>query len=162
MSDTHNGRSIVGKKIEIRQTGGEFSKDLLVANADELDDITVGSERTLAVRVVCVDEHYPAENRKEPSDGGVTHKLVFDPTEVTIIAPELVESMFVAQREKVQAIKDSMEGQTTLDGEAKQQAHDAGTHADGLVDGCPACDAEKALATDELGAKRGRTRTTKS
>lgn len=142
----HNGRPITGQKIEIRQTGGEFSKELQVANVDELKDCKVGDELTVAMRLVCIDEHFPAENRKEPDAGGLEQKLVFDPREVTIIDHDDVEAAFDAQRERVQRAKDAAEGQGRLPtDEELHSAHTAGEHAGSLVDGCVDCDAETEL-----------------
>lgn len=141
---THNGREIVGTKIEIRKTGGEFSEDLLVANIDALDGVRVGSELVLAMRVRCVDEHHPAEDRKDPAAGGVFHKLVFDPAEVTVVDASIVEASFVAQRDRVQQAKDRAVGNTTVDGQIRAAEHERGEHTE-LVDGCSECEREREL-----------------
>lgn len=142
---THNGRPIVDDKIEIRQTGGEFSKDMLVANIDQLLDTKQGDELVLAVRVVCVDEHYPVQDRKEPADGGFIRKLIFDSREVTIVDETVVARFFDEQRDRVQRAQDEAEGQTTVDSQLLVASHEAGEHSAGLVDGCIECDKEAAL-----------------
>jgi hypothetical protein len=141
---THNGRLIVGQKVEFRKMGGEFSEDLIVANPELLDGVTVGSRVTVAVDLVCIDEHFPAEDRKEPEDGGVFQKLVFDPEAVVVINRSKVAKDFKAQEDAVQAAKDAAIGQESISSQLVAQ-HEAGEHASGLVDDCPECEAEAAL-----------------
>lgn len=142
---THHGRLIVGTKVEFRKMGGEFSQDLMVTNPELLKDCQVGTRLTVAMDLVCIDEHFPAEDRKEPDDGGVYEKFVFDPEDVVVIDRSKVAKDFKAQADAVQAAKDAAEGQRTLSQEL-EDAHERGEHADGLIDDCPECEREAALA----------------
>lgn len=142
---SHNGRLIVGQLIEFRKMGGEFSGKLTVANPEILNGLKVGDRITAAVDLVCIDEHFPAEDRKEPDDGGVFHKFVFDPEDVVVIDRSKVAKDFQAQADAVQAAKDAEAGQESISSQLTAQ-HEAGDHASGLVDDCPECEREAALA----------------
>jgi CBS domain containing-hemolysin-like protein len=144
MPKTHNGRTVAGERIELRKMGGAFSEKLLVANAELLDGVTIGTRMTLAVDVVCIDEHYPAVDRavEKIDESEVEHLLVFDPTDVVIIDRSKVAKAFKDQAANVQKAKDDARGQATVQesiGDKLEEAHLAGDHADGLVADCPLC-----------------------
>lgn len=140
----HHGRLIVGWKAEFRKMGGEFSEDLVVANPELLKDVKVGDRLTVAMDLVCIDEHFPAEDRKEPDEGGVFQKLIFDPEDVVVIDRSKVAGDFKAQADAIQAAKDAADGNSSIDSQIADQ-HDAGEHKK-LVDGCVECEKEAALA----------------
>lgn len=149
--NTHNGRAIVGRKMELRQMGGAFSADLLVANPDLLAQAKTGTELTLAVRVACIDEHFPGEDRKNPAEGGVLHVLIFDPRTVTVVEDSAVSSTFDAQAAAVQKAKDDAAGNVTVQesiADALEAAHLEGDHQE-LVEDCPLCDWEGEVKDSE-------------
>lgn len=142
----YNGRKIVGNLMEIRNAGGAFSAELLVANPDLLEGAKVGDVVSVGMRLVCIDEHYPVEDRKEPSEGGVKHKFVFDPTHLALVDDDILDGAFEAHAERVQRAKDAEAGQGRLPtDEELHSAHLAGEHAAGLVDGCVDCAEEADL-----------------
>lgn len=95
-----------------------------------------------------------------------TDKIRFDPVKdsdglkrVHILAVEqgmlvdesLVRDHLDRQRERVEAALRRGKGEFTLDESQLEEAHADGEHADGLVDGCPSCDAERAAEAAESG-----------
>lgn len=143
----YNGRKIVGNLMEIRNAGGAFSAELLVANPELLEGVKIGDEIDVGMRLVCIDEHFPVEDRKEPSEGGIKHKFVFDPVRLAMVDEDLLQEAFDAHAERVQRAKDAEAGQGRLPtDEELHSAHTAGEHAGGLVEGCVDCEEEAALA----------------
>lgn len=67
----------------------------------------------------------------------------------TIVDADLVEEQVQRQAERIDTAKRHARGEFTLDEAQAQEDHDAGKHADDLVVGCPACDAEAAAAAAE-------------
>lgn len=74
----------------------------------------------------------------------------------TIIDPQLVEELLSEQAAKIAAAKEEEErgkrrakGEYTLEDEAFVAEHDEGQHANGLREGCPKCDEEKAAMASE-------------
>jgi hypothetical protein len=143
---SHEGRPVIGTKIKVRKTGDGLSEALKI----DPEIIKVGEERMLAVRVVCVDVQNPAENRKQPAEGGVLRMHIFDATEAAFIDGAVVEDVLAKQRERIDRAKDAEVGQGRLPtDEELHAAHDAGEHSAGLVDGCADCDHEADLEAAE-------------
>lgn len=164
MAKRSTGRKIVGRKLEIRGTGGTFSKDMELLDPTWLDGLDVGDETTVALRISCIDEHFPAEDPSKPSEGGQIRKLVFVAGEVVLVDDSLVAPIFASHADAVQKAKDDAKGNTTV----QQQILDAleAAHLDGkhglAVDGddtivgkqqeCPLCDWEDETADAEAAA----------
>lgn len=75
-----------------------------------------------------------------------------------IVDADLVQAHLDEQKARIQAARDAEAeakrregGEFTLDESALEEEHQQGKHADGLVKGCPPCDAEAAAAADEAG-----------
>ena len=67
-------------------------------------------------------------------------------------AAELVQERLDAQRERIQLAKEAEQGIQRIDLDSLddlEAEHDAGKHADGLVDECPSCEEERSLAAAE-------------
>lgn len=156
-------RTIVGRKLEIRGTGGAFSKDMDLVDPSWLDGYEVGDEMTVAIRLAIIDEQKPAEDKAKPAEGGVIRKLVADAREVTLIADDIVAAVFAGQAELVQKAKDDAKGNLTTQqaiADALEAGHLDGLHAlsgtegDGKIgkqDDCELCATE-----DEVAAARAR------
>lgn len=70
---------------------------------------------------------------------------VLNAEEATFIDGAAVESALVEQRNRISRLREEAAGIARLPyGDELQEAHDAGMHADGLVENCPSCDAEAA------------------
>lgn len=152
-AETHNGRVIEGRKIELRQTGGAFSRDLQIAFPELLDDVDYGDEILLGVRVRMIDEHFPLADKKDPEDSGVHHALIFDTVEVVVASDrsaKALEADFKGMHTVLQKHADDAKGNETIASQLQAQ-HEAGEHASGLVEGCPGCDQEKNISEWEQG-----------
>lgn len=151
---THNGREIVGRKLEIRQTGGAFSADMDLVSPGWLDDYNVGDESTISMRLQYIDEHFPAENPKEPDEGGVYRKLVAVARETVLVDDDAVAPFFAAFGVDVQKAKDAAKGNVTVQesiADALEAAHLEGEHKTIVAD-CQMCDWEGELETAEAHA----------
>lgn len=76
---------------------------------------------------------------------------VFAAESAVIVDEDLVRTQLDEQAAKIEEAKRRAKGEFTLDEAQLEQAHQAGEHADGLVQGCPPCDHEAALAAEEDG-----------
>lgn len=103
-------------------------------------------------RVVTIMEHVVAKVRFEPIDkddpGGDQRRVHVLTTETAAIATgelvAMVRTQLAAQADRIKAARAAAKGYDRLpyDDDALAAAHATGAHAEGLVAGCPECDAE--------------------
>lgn len=164
MSDlgTHRGRPIVGMRMSVAKVGAGLDNPIAL-DPDSVGELEVGDTVTICVDAVLVDEHFPAEHRKEPAEGGVFRAFGFDATATYFVDPGSViearqrhlERVELAQRERAKKppkdVPPVADGQQELevDGAALERAHITGDHKDGKVEGCESCAWEDELEEQE-------------
>lgn len=160
------GRPIVGAKVIVRKTGDGLSESVKVDPSLALA-IKQGDEGFIVFEYKCVDVHQPAEDRKNPGDGGVFHVPVLDAGTATFMDAESVASAIRDQRERNERFREEQRGQHQLSDAELIADHDDGKHKGDVfpVEHCPRCadevDAVAAEAAadgetggDEVGARR--------
>jgi hypothetical protein len=135
------GRPVLAVGIEIPGAGGGL-RDALTVDPQEFhyDDT-----------VFAVIEGKVGKLRFDPINGadGVRRVHVLDVERATIVDADDVETMLEEHEKRVMEAK----GIARLPyGDDLQDAHQRGEHSDGLVEGCPDCDAEVAAVEAERDA----------
>lgn len=83
---------------------------------------------------------------------GVQRVHVLIPTGATIVDGDVFDKALADQREAIEKAKRAADGTANMDDALALQAeHDDGQHADGLREGCPSCEEEKAAIEAEAG-----------
>lgn len=123
------GDEVLGASIEIRNISGGLNK------AMDIDPETFhrGDEVTVVARCTVTSVNHPGVKDTD----GVKRVHVMKASEVAIIDDALVSEALDEQARRIEEASGIHQLPIRL-----QTAHDAGEHADGLVDGCPSCDAE--------------------
>lgn len=145
-----DGKPVVRTTISITQAGDGLS-DALAIDPEEFHH---------GERVVVVLDCHVGKVVLRPLSKDVENMLVREHVLVagtsTIIDAQLVEELLTEQAAKIEAAKSDAErakrrgkGEYTLEDEALVAEHDDGQHANGLRDGCPKCDEEKAAMASE-------------
>lgn len=142
----YGGRPVVRSTISIRNAGDGLSEGLAI----DPQVLPVG-EKVYVVLECVVHAHDHDRLMDKGSDTGL---LVLDQVlkagTGTLIDADVVKQAVAEQAERIEAAREAAKGITKLPFPTElQKAHDAGDHADGLVEGCPGCDAEVAAAEDE-------------
>ena len=155
MSDLgfYEDRPIIGVKAIVRKTGDGLSESVKVDPAMALD-IAVGDEGFIVFEYKCVDVHHPAEDRKNPADGGVYRVPVLDAGTSTFMDAEVVAQAIRDQREKNERFREEQRGQHRLSDAELIADHDDGNHAGDVypVEHCPRCADEVAAVEAEAQA----------
>jgi hypothetical protein len=88
------------------------------------------------------------------SSPGVPDLWLLRPSTGQLVVLEVKQEQDGTSAERIQLAKEAAKGITRLPyGDELQDAHDRGDHAEGLVPGCPACDAEQAALDAEAGGE---------
>jgi len=152
------GEAVVRSTVRITKAGDGLSEALKLApialhRHDEVFFVLKG-------RVAQV-------NHKGAEDDCVRVHTV-DAIEVAMVEASEVAELLADAAQRVERAKDEARlaeereaGILRLDDVGHTAAHEAGDHAGGLVDGCEACDAEKAAAADEAGDELAKKRQAK-
>lgn len=94
-----------------------------------------------------------------PKTKGLSRVHVFTANAATFVDADLVAKHVEAQRERIEAAKVEKERADGIVrvpfGDTLQEAHDRGEHGDGLVEGCPDCDAEQDALDEEKDEAEG-------
>lgn len=142
----YNGRPVVRTAIKITNAGDGLSKGLAI------DPQVLDISQTHYVVLECVvDSH---EHDRIIAQGNDTGLLVLNQVLVagtgTLIDADVVKEAIAQQAEKIERAKDAAAGRAKLPyPDELQKQHADGAHADGLIEGCPDCDAETAAAKSE-------------
>lgn len=139
------GRQVLAVGIEVPSAGGGLRDALTIDPA----------EFHYGETVFLVVEGKVGKIRFDPiPDAGesVRRVHVLETVAATIAERETVERLLEEQAKRIEEAK----GLTRLPfGDELQEAHQAGDHAEGLVEGCPDCDHEAELAAKEAGDGEG-------
>jgi hypothetical protein len=138
------GRDVVAAAIEIPGAAGGLREAMKFVPGELQHDDEVYVVLHCRVKKVRFDEI--------KDDEGLTRVHVFDVDSAALVDGGLVRDHLDAQNERIRLAKEQAEGIQRLgldpgemaEAEALEQQHKAGVHADGLRDGCPACEEEKA------------------
>lgn len=146
----YKGRDVLRTTIAIRNAGDGLSE----AMAIDPEELPIGS--TVYVVLECeVDKHTHAPIKEAPDC--LTLKQVLKAGTATLVDASLVSQMLDEQADKITRAKEAAAGVSRLPyGEELQRAHEAGDHADGLVEGCPTCDAERDAEESEAKARKAK------
>lgn len=148
----YGGRSVARTTLSIRNAGDGLSEGLSIAP----QVLPLG--QTVYVVLECVvDAHDHVRLKDRKSDTGL---LVLDQVlkagTGTIVDAELVRDVIAAQAERILRAREAAQGLQRLPYDDTLQAqHDEGEHADGLVAGCPDCEAERDADAADAAAADG-------
>lgn len=144
------GHPILRSQVKITRAGDSLSPALKIEPVALHHD-----ERTwIVLEGRIVDVQHPGV----PDTNGVARTHVFRTEAATLVDGALVAEVMAAQAEKIRVAKEEAAGITRLpysDEPDLIEAHNAGEHADGLVGGCPECDAELQSIEDEAAGNLG-------
>lgn len=145
------GRPVVRSTISIRNAGDGLSEGL------SIDPQVLQPGSTVYVVLECVVHAHDHDRLLDK--GNDTGLMVLDQVlkagTGTLMDADVVRDAIVEQAEKIERAKDAAAGRAKLpypDELAKQHAD--GVHAEGLVEGCPDCDAEVAAAEAEAAVEQ--------
>lgn len=144
------GSPVLGTAIKVRNTGDGLSASVKV------DPVILRQHDRVYVVMECdvIDVQHPIVKDTE----GVCRTAVLRAGNATIVDRELVAAHLAAQAERIQLAREAEAGVTRLpygEGPDLVEAHNAGEHKEGLVDGCPECDAELQTIEDEAASNLG-------
>lgn len=147
---TYEGRQIIGVKTIVQKTGDGLSEAVKVDPAMALD-IAIGDEGFIVFEYKCIDVRHPAENRKNPAEGGVYRVPVLDAGTSTFMDAEVVANAIREQREKNERFREEQRGQHRLSDAELIADHDEGKHTGDVfpVEHCPRCADEVAAVERE-------------
>jgi hypothetical protein len=143
---TFDGKDVLRTAISVTNAGDGLSEAMKV-------DPTL---LHLGDKVYVVLECEVAKVRFDPIkdiDDAVSRVHVLKAGTATMVDADLVQQQLAEQAERIQLAKEAEAGIERLPYAATDEldaAHDDGEHADGLVDGCPQCQAEADAEDDEL------------
>lgn len=137
------GDDVLGAAIEIRNIAGGLNKSMDI----DPEVFHKGDEVTIVARCVVTAINHPGV----PDTDGVKRVHVLKATEASRIDDALVAEVLDEQARRIEAakIKREQEGGVYQLPAALAEAHEKGDHADGLVESCPACEAEQEAAASE-------------
>lgn len=140
------GRPVVRSTISIRNAGDGLSEGLAI------DPQVLEPGAKVYVVLECVVHAHDHDRLLDK--GNDTGLMVLDQVlkagTGTLIDADVVREAIAEQAERITRAKEAAAGLARLPyPDELQKQHDEGTHAEGLVDGCPACDAEVIAAADE-------------
>ena|SRR5687768_10310016 len=139
----YRGRDVLSIGVEIRNAAGGLN-DALKVDPEEYE---VDDEITVVMRCV-VDKH---RHEKVKDTDGLRLVHILSANEAAVIDDALVAEVLDRQSKRIEAAKIQREQEKGIFqlSAAMTEAHEEGAHADELVEGCPACDAEaEAVAAD--------------
>lgn len=144
------GSPVLGVAIKVKNTGDGLSKSVKV------DPVILRQHDRVYVVMECdvVDVQHPVVKDTD----GVCRTAVLRAGNATIVDKDLVIAHLAAQAERIQLAREAEAGVTRLPlaGEVDLvEAHAMGEHKEGLVEGCPECDAEMQSIEDEAAANLG-------
>lgn len=143
------GSPVLGTAIKVRNTGDGLSASVKV------DPVILRQHDRVYVVMECdvIDVQHPIVKDTD----GVCRTAVLRAGNATIVDKDLVASHLAAQAERIQLAREAEAGVTRLQFDQIDlvEAHNAGAHKDGLVEGCPECDAELQQIEDEAAANLG-------
>jgi hypothetical protein len=152
LADTSNlpdyqGRTVARTTISIRNAGDGLSEGL------SIDPQVLPLGAVVHVVLECTVVGHDHDVMKQAPELLVLDQVLKAGTG-TLIDAEVVKEAVRQQAERIQLAKEAAKGITRLPyGDELQDAHDRGEHAEGLVPGCPACDAEQAALDAEAGGE---------
>lgn len=142
----YGGQPVVRTAMKITNAGDGLSAGLAI------DPAVLPLGGTVFVVLECVvDSH---EHDRIMDRGNDTGLLVLNQVlkagTGTLIDGDVVREAIRDQDEKIQRAKDAAAGRSKLPyPDELQKQHAEGAHSDGLIEGCPDCDAEAEAAADE-------------
>lgn len=143
------GRDVLQIAVEVTNAGDGLSKSMAVLPLT----LDLGDEGYIVLKYEVAKIRF-----EEVKDTDALKRVqVLRASAATLVDDEvipIVEKLIDEQAARVQAAEDAIKGQTTVDSQietARANAHGdhvLGMHADGLVEGCPDCEEEEALAAE--------------
>lgn len=143
----YRGRDIIRTSIIIRNTGDGLSESMAIAPTV----LEEGDEVYVLMKCEVIDHHHPLIKGTDC----IELKQVLKAGTATIVDADYAEEKIAAQEARIQRAKDEAKGQGSLDTGLLEKKHDDGDHADGLVEGCPKCDAEREAEEEEAAREAG-------
>lgn len=147
----YGGKPVVRTAIKITNAGDGLSAGLAID-----PQVLALGERHYVVLECIVDSHEHDRIMDKNNDTGLlVLSQVLKAGTGTLIDADVVRTAIVEQAERIERAKDAAAGRSKLpypDELAKQHAD--GAHAEGLVEGCPDCDAEVAAAEAEAAVEQ--------
>jgi hypothetical protein len=135
------GTDVYAASMKITKAGDGLSDALEVAPVA----LHVGDEVYFVLKGVVEQVNH----RPLPKADGLQRVHTIATTDITQVDETAVGSMLTEATERVRREKERAEGISTLEDARLEAEHNDGAHADGLVAGCPRCDAEVAAEAKE-------------
>lgn len=137
------GTPVAGTGIEIPSAAGGL-RDAL-----KIDPQVLHKGQRVMVLLDCEVGKIRHDPVKDSEEWNRVHILATNGA--TIVDGDVFDEALAAQAERIQRAKDNESGQQRTDDALELvAAHDKGDHADGLMDGCPQCEAESdAIAAED-------------
>lgn len=144
LGTTPDGLAVVAVDLELRGVGGGLTPALRIDPALYEQGATIICSFEATVESIRFDP----EAKAEPAGDQVrVHIAKATGALVRRAGDGDLEAELAEMRDKIARAKDAEKGILRLATDDElEAAHDAGEHADGLVDGCPECDRELELA----------------
>lgn len=138
------GTPVVGTGIEIPSAAGGL-RDAL-----KIDPQVLHKGQRVMVLLDCEVGKIRHDPVKDSDEWNRVHILATNGA--TIVDGDVFDEALAAQADRIARAKDAESGQQRTDDAMElAAAHDKGEHADGLVEGCPQCDAEVDALASETG-----------
>lgn len=136
------GRQVLGVGIEIPGAAGGLR------DAMKIEPVTAHQDEEMMILIRGPVGKIRFDPVKDTQ--GVTRVHVLNVSDAMVVEGEDFDAMLDAQKERIQRAKEAAAGVARLptDEELEFQ-HNEGAHSEGLVDGCPSCDAEQDAAEQE-------------
>lgn len=128
--------------IEVRNAAGGLNEAMSIDPVE----LHKGDEITVVLR--CVVDKIRFDGIKDTN--GLRRVHILHANDAAIVDDDVVSEALDRQSDRIRKAKEEASGMIRLPyAEDLQEAHAAGDHAGGLVEGCPDCDAEVAAAAND-------------
>lgn len=131
----YRGRDIIRTSLTIRNTGDGLSEAMGI----DPQVLEIGDEVYVLLKCEVVDHAHPIIKDTDCLE----LKQVLKAGTATIVDADYAEDRIDQQAARIQRAKDAASGQGSINTELLERQHMDGSHADGLVEGCPRCDDER-------------------
>jgi hypothetical protein len=152
----YQGKDVLRTSISIRGAGDGLSEAMGI----DPQELAIGAKGVLVLEFV-VEGH---KHKPIKDTNALSLEQILRAGTATLIDPDVVKAALDAQREKIDAAREAASGQARMldtslkvtgagdeepEDEVLLRNHGLGSHRDALMDGCPACDNERAAEAAE-------------
>lgn len=142
----YGGKPVVRTAIKITNAGDGLSQGLSI----DPEVLALGARHYVVLECIVDSHEHDRIMAKDVDTGLLVLNQVLKAGTGTLIDADVVRDAIAEQAAKIERAREAAKGIAKLPyPDELERQHDEGTHAEGLIEGCPKCDAEVAARQAE-------------